>query len=76
MYDRKLKKLVWTGSAEGNIYDPRYIQYDVHPAIDRIMRTFPLKARRKEKPNEVFKNGQRIVRLNNVEREDVKSPGH
>jgi len=44
MFDRKLKKLVWTGSAEGNIYDPSYIQDDVHPAIHRIMKNFPVKA--------------------------------
>lgn len=76
MYDRKLKKLVWTGSAEGDIYDPKYIQYDVHPAIDRIMKKFPLKPGPKQKPNDVLKNGHRVVRLNNVEAEEVKSPGH
>ena len=76
MFDRKLKKLVWTGSAEGDIYDPQYIRYDIHPAIDRIMREFPLKPGRKQKPNEVFKNGHRIVRLNNVEPDEVKSSGH
>lgn len=46
VFDRKLKKLVWTGSAEGNIYDPSYISESVHPAINRILRQFPLK----EKP--------------------------
>jgi hypothetical protein len=43
VYERASRKLVWTGSAEGDIYDPAYIQFDVHPAIDRIMRQFPIK---------------------------------
>lgn len=43
MFDRKLKRLIWTGSAEGDIYDPSYIQKDVHPAIHRIMNRFPVK---------------------------------
>ncbi|MGZ4049321.1 MAG: DUF4136 domain-containing protein [Bacteroidia bacterium] len=43
MYDRKLKKLVWTGSAEGDIYDPDFIEDDIHPAIQRIMKTCPLR---------------------------------
>lgn len=43
MYDRKLKKQVWTGSAEGDIYDPYYAKTDIHPAIERIMRKFPVK---------------------------------
>jgi hypothetical protein len=43
MYDRRLKKLIWTGSAEGDIYDPSYIHFDVHPAIDGIVKEFPLK---------------------------------
>lgn len=43
MYDRKLKKLVWSGSAEGDIYDPSYIQEAVHPAVNRILKDFPIK---------------------------------
>lgn len=45
MFDRRQKKLVWYGSAEGDIYDPSYIQHDVHPAIHRIMKSFPVKQR-------------------------------
>lgn len=45
MFDRKLKKLVWSGSAQGDIYDPSYVQEDVHPAINRIMKKFPIKPR-------------------------------
>lgn len=43
MFDRKEEKLVWTGSAEGDLYDPSYIHFNVHPAIDRIMAQFPVK---------------------------------
>jgi len=65
MYDTKLKKLVWTGSAEGDIYDPAYLQYDVHPAIDRILKKFPIKQVSKDNHNELkFKN--RIVRMNGI----------
>lgn len=49
MFDRKLKRLVWTGSAEGDIYDPSYIQYNVHPAIHNIMKSFPIKPLDKKK---------------------------
>lgn len=44
MFDRKQKKLVWTGSAEGNIYDPTYLEQDIHPAVKKIMEKFPLKS--------------------------------
>jgi hypothetical protein len=49
MFDRKLKKLVWTGSAEGNIYDPAYIEEDIHPAVQKIMKSLPIKPSVKEK---------------------------
>lgn len=45
MFDRKLGKLVWSGSAEGDIYDPSFLKYDVHPAIDRILKKFPIRER-------------------------------
>jgi len=69
MYDRKQRKLVWTGSAEGDIYDPKYIQYDVHPAIDRIMKKFPVKAVRDEKLNDEMKLKTRVVRAEYYDKE-------
>jgi hypothetical protein len=72
MYDRKLKKLVWTGSAEGDIYDPKYIQYQVHPAIDRIMKKFPVKAVPNEKLNDELKLKNRVVRADYFGREANK----
>ncbi len=68
MYDRKLKKLVWTGSAEGDIYDPRYIQFDVHPAIDRIMKKFPVKSVQPRGKDEL-PFGNKIVRANGLNEE-------
>jgi len=68
MYDRQLRKLVWTGSAEGNIYDPKYIQYDVHPAIDRLMKKFPVKAVQNQKLNDELKIKNRVVRTSDFDR--------
>lgn len=62
VYDRYLKRLIWTASAEGDIYDPSYIHFDVHPAIDRIMREFPLKPVGKEKREPLVKPKNGIVR--------------
>ncbi|WP_394772576.1 DUF4136 domain-containing protein [Mucilaginibacter sp.] len=41
--DRKTKKLVWRGTAEGDIYDPSNINQDLHPAIHRILGEYPVK---------------------------------
>lgn len=43
VYDRKQKKLIWSASAEGDLYDPSYIQDHVHPAIRKILKDFPAK---------------------------------
>ena len=43
VYDRTLKKLIWSASAEGDLYDPSYIQDNVHPAIRTILKSFPVK---------------------------------
>lgn len=41
--DRKQHKLVWSGTAKGDIYDHGYINKDIHPAVLRIMKKFPVK---------------------------------
>jgi hypothetical protein len=41
--DAKLRKLVWTGTIEADIYDPSVIEQDIHPAITKLMERFPLK---------------------------------
>ena len=50
MYDRKQKKIVWSGVAEGDIYDPEYLQYDIHPAVHDIMETFPIETKKVVSP--------------------------
>jgi hypothetical protein len=54
MFDRKQKKLLWSASAEGNIYDPSTIKEDVHPAINRIMKTFPVKPNKKNDQSDIY----------------------
>jgi len=46
--DRKLNKLVWTGSAEGDIYDPQYLQQDIHPAIKSILSQYPVQSKKEK----------------------------
>jgi len=41
--DRNANKLVWTGSAEGDIYDPRHLKGEIDPAVDGIMKQYPTK---------------------------------
>lgn len=71
IYDRKLKKLVWTGSTEGNIYDPEYIHFDVHPAVDRIMAKFPVGPVHKQGTKKSLKSNNRDIRTNGMNREII-----
>jgi hypothetical protein len=41
--DRKQSKLIWAGTAKGDIYDSAYIKRSIHPAVEAIMRKFPVK---------------------------------
>lgn len=41
--DRKNNKLVWTGTAEGDIYDPSQISKNLHPAVHNILDQYPVK---------------------------------
>lgn len=47
VFDRVGNKLIWTGTARGDIYDPLYINKDIHPAVKSIMRKYPVKPKRK-----------------------------
>lgn len=40
--DRRLNKLVWTGRAIGDLYDPAFIESNLHPAVFDILRDFPI----------------------------------
>ena len=42
LIDKKANKLVWTGTAEGDIYDPSHISHDLHPAVHRILDQYPV----------------------------------
>lgn len=41
--DVKQNKLVWMGVAEGDLYDPSFIGYNLHPAVFDMLNDFPLK---------------------------------
>jgi len=41
--DRKKNKLVWTCTAKGNVYDPYYIDRNIHPAVIQIMKKYTAK---------------------------------
>ena len=43
LIDRKANKLVWSGTAEGDIYDPSHISHDLHPAVHSILNEYPIK---------------------------------
>lgn len=40
--DRRMNKLVWTGRAVGDLYDPAFIENNLHPAVFDILRDFPI----------------------------------
>lgn len=41
--DRQKNEVIWRGTAEGDIYDPKVIYKDIHPAIHKLMKKFPIK---------------------------------
>lgn len=41
--DTKTKKLVWKGTARGDIYNPDNISKDLHPAVHSIINQYPVK---------------------------------
>jgi len=41
--DRKLNKMVWTTTVEGDLYDPDEMQNNLHPAVLRILDSYPVK---------------------------------
>lgn len=49
VYDRRLNRLVWTGTAKGDLYDPAYMADNLHPAVYRILKNFPIKTQIKER---------------------------
>lgn len=49
VYDRLLNRLVWTGTAQGDLFDPAYMADNLHPAVYRILKKFPIKPLQREK---------------------------
>jgi hypothetical protein len=40
--DRVSNEMVWTGTAENDIYNPRYLKEEIHPAIVNILEQYPV----------------------------------
>ena len=49
VFDRVSNRLIWTGSGKGDIYDNQYIQNSIHPAVDAILKQYPIKVIKKQK---------------------------
>lgn len=41
--DRKENKIVWEGTAQGDLYDPKVMYEDLYPAVHKMMKKFPIK---------------------------------
>lgn len=57
--DRKANKLIWAGTAKGDIYDPEYINRNIHPAVEAIMKKFPVNPigkKKGDKSDDVYMN--------------------
>ncbi|HSI74452.1 MAG TPA: DUF4136 domain-containing protein [Lunatimonas sp.] len=65
VFDRKLNKLVWTASTEGDIYDPKYVLYHVHPSIDLLLNKYPVRPLQGKKSD--LNINKRIPRNNGIE---------
>lgn len=42
--DRKQNKLVWTGAAKGDLYDPDLLSENLHPAVYSILKKYPVES--------------------------------
>tara|TARA_Y100001972_G_scaffold106199_1_gene134400 strand:- start:12395 stop:12997 length:603 start_codon:yes stop_codon:yes gene_type:complete len=40
--DRKENKVVWKGTAQGDLYDQKVMYEDLHPVIHKMMKKFPI----------------------------------
>lgn len=45
--DSRTNQKVWEGVAQGDLYDPNIMYDDLHPAIHKIMKRFPIKIPKK-----------------------------
>lgn len=44
--DRAKNQLIWSSTAIGNIYHPIFLNKNIHPAVEAIMRKFPIKIKK------------------------------
>ncbi|MBK9637637.1 MAG: DUF4136 domain-containing protein [Bacteroidetes bacterium] len=44
VFDRRLNKLVWSGTARGDVLEHDFINENIHPAVEAIMQKYPIKA--------------------------------
>jgi hypothetical protein len=51
MIDRRQNKMVWTATATGNLYDPEYMEDNLHPAVFSIIEKYPVKTVYKPSPS-------------------------
>lgn len=42
LIDARSRQLVWTGTAQGDVYDPAYLNKDIHPAVHSIISNYPV----------------------------------
>ena len=59
VFDRRLNRLVWTGSAQGDLYDPAYMAENLHPAVFQILKNFPIKPLQRERARNHTANVQK-----------------
>ena len=45
--ERETNKTIWQGVAQGDLYDPSVMYEDLHPAIHKMMKKFPIKIPKK-----------------------------
>ena len=41
--DRALQKVIWTGTANADLYDKKYLQMNLHPVIYDILEKYPIR---------------------------------
>jgi uncharacterized protein DUF4136 len=50
----KSNEIIWQGIAQGDLYDPEIMYQDLHPAIHKLMKKFPIKLIRKKTGDSEF----------------------
>lgn len=47
--DRTLNRLVWTGTAKGDLYDPATLEENLHPVVYDVLKSYPVPPITKQK---------------------------